>query len=205
MKRFLYILLILLIFLIGITGCAQQTENPPQANPPQSNQGDQDQGKPEPSGTAGESQESLGGVRLGMTIEKVDALLDSNFTEKEEPEDVGYFGEGLILREYDNGCSLVIGKSTRQVLQIDVSTAEYPTALGVKVGDPSVEVLELYRGKYSEFVGNQSPEKLAGWFETEPGTLLIFSSMENGDRSNENLTANSRIYGITLGRSRFFD
>jgi hypothetical protein len=77
--------------------------------------------------------------------------------------------------------------------------------MGVKVGDPTLPALEQYRLKYDEYVGNQSPETLAGWFVVEPGTLLIFSSQENRDRINKDLTPDSKIYGITLGRMQYFD
>jgi hypothetical protein len=98
-----------------------------------------------------------------------------------------------------------LGDSSGKVLQIDIDAAQYPTELGVRVGDNSISALQKYRDKYPEFVGNQSPDVLAGWFITEPGTLLIFSSMENHERSNRNLTANSKIYAITLGYSKYFD
>lgn len=191
------------MFALGVTACSQPADEPPEG--PAAPSGDSHQ-EPDPGGEeiSGQSIESLGGVRLGMTIGEVDSLLDEKFTQRTETEG-GYFGEPLIIRQYDNGCHLVIGKNTGEVLQIDVYSPAYPTNLGVKVGDPSIEALELYREKYPEFVGYHSPDKLAGWFETEPGTLLIFSSMENRERSNENLTEDSKIHGITLGRAKFFD
>ena len=90
-------------------------------------------------------------------------------------------------------------------MQIEAYNPAFPTAMGIKVGDKSIAALQLYRGKYSEWIGNQSPEILPGWFETEPGVLLIYSSQVNRERSNYNLGENSQIYSITLGYSRYFD
>lgn len=188
---------------LGITACSQPADQLPEDPAAPSGSGSQE---PDPADQdiSGQSLESLGGVRLGMTIGQVDSLLDEKFTQQIETEG-GYFGEPIIIRQYDNGCHLVIGKNSGRVLQIDVYSPAYPTNLGVKVGDPSIEALALYREKYPEFVGYHSPDKLPGWFEVEPGTLLIFSSMENRERSNENLTEDSKIHGITLGRAKFFD
>ena len=199
-------MLVLLIFASVVTGCSQPAEESTGNKAPQSRSGN-DLDPEEPDSIdfqTAQSRESLGGVRLGMGVEELDKLLGADFTE-EEREEGGYFGERVIIRHYQNGCNIVIGQTTGEVLQIDVSSPEYPTELGVKVGAPALEALEKYREKYPEFVGNQSPDKLAGWFETEPGTLLIFSCKENGERFNENLTKESKIHGITLGRVKFFD
>ncbi|HCF49693.1 MAG TPA: hypothetical protein DER60_05385 [Syntrophomonas sp.] len=69
----------------------------------------------------------------------------------------------------------------------------------------SRDALQKYRALYKEWVGNQSDQPLAGWFETEPGVLVIFSSMENHDRINQNLQPDSRITAITLGGAQYFD
>ncbi len=197
---------LIMILALGAWGCAEAPKNEAPVPPP--SQG----GSPEPSpppvtqpnpSSLGQSQEALGGIRLGMTTAEVEKLLGRQFSE-ELREEGGYFGESFAIRSY-KGCDLVIGKTTSKVLQIDVLTAEYPTALGVKVGDASIAALAKYRQKYPEWVGNQSPQILVGWFKTEPGVLLIFSSMENRERSNRNLTDASKITAITLGYDKFFD
>ena len=205
MRRLASIILVM-VLTVGAWGCAQVPKNETPVPPP--SQG----GSPEPSpppvtqpdrASLGQSQEALGGIRLGMTIAEVEKLLGQQFTEVLR-EDGGYFGESFVVRSYQ-GCDLVIGKTTGKVLQMDVFAPEYPTALGVKVGDASIGALAKYRQKYQEWVGNQSPAKLAGWFVTEPGVLLIFSSMENRERSNRNLTDASQVTAITLGYDKFFD
>lgn len=200
--------LLILILACGTWGCAptpkdsNNINNPVQGstidspNPSPSNQLDPD--------ASGQSREALGGIRLGMTAAEVEKVLGQVFTEKLRAE-VGPFGENWTVRSYGSGCDLVIGQTTGKVLQIDVFSSAFPTAQGAKVGDVSIPVLNRYRQLYPEFIGNQSPDKLAGWFVTESGVLLIFSSMENRDRSNLNLTPDSKIHAITLGYSKYFD
>ena len=195
------LMIIMILFSITLLGCSKPDSNLPPTNGQQG-------GIEQPSGESPglpqeEDNPSLGGVMLGMSIQEVTGLLGDNYSE-EIVEEGGYFGESYIRRSY-NGCDLVIGRDSGQVKQIDVYSADYPTNLGVKVGDPTLPALEQYRLKYDEYVGNQSPETLAGWFVVEPGTLLIFSSQENRDRINKDLTPDSKIYGITLGRMQYFD
>ncbi len=207
MTRLMTVCLILLLAL-GVWGCSptpngrSNTINPGQGNtvdPPNPVQPSQ----PDPA-ALGQSLEFLGGIRLGMTAAEVEKVLGLNFADKLRDE-VGPFGESWIVRSYGSACDLVIGQTSGKVLQIDVFSSVFPTAQGIKVGDPSISALNRYRQLYPEFIGNQSPAKLAGWFETEPGVLLIFSSQENRERSNLNLTPDSKIHAITLGYSKYFD
>jgi hypothetical protein len=202
-KRCLTIILLIAIALTG-WGCAPSKSNIKDPSPPnQTSDQPTEPGNPNPT-TLGQSQESLGGLRLGMTVAEVEAILGKMFTTRVE-EEGGAFREAFTVRTYTDGCDVVIGKTSGKVLQIEVYAAKFPTELGVKIGDNSLSALQKYRDKYPEFVGNQSPAILTGWFMTEPGILLIFSSMENRERSNRNLTADSRIHAITLGYSKFFD
>lgn len=192
----------IILFSITLLGCSNQDSNLPPINEQQEDT-EQPPGKESPASPQEEGSPSLGGVKLGMSVEQVTQLLGDNYSD-EIREEGGYFGESYIVRRY-HGCDLVIGQDSGQVKQIDVYSADYPTNLGVKVGDPALPALEQYRLKYDEYVGNQSPETLAGWFVVEPGTLLIFSDQENRDRINKDLTPDSKIYGITLGRVEYFD
>lgn len=198
---------LIFILAIGAWGCSQAPQNQTPVQPPPAQNGSQNPAPPstEPDpASLGQSRESLGGLRLGMTVPEVEKILTTPFQKEELREDDGTFKEPFAIRTYSD-CVLVIGKTSGKVLQIDVFAAAYPTTMGVKVGDASTASLEKYRQKYPEWVGNQSPEKLAGWFVTEPGVLLIFSSRENRERSNINLTADSKIHAITLGYDKFFD
>jgi hypothetical protein len=152
-----------------------------------------------------QSQEALGGLRLGMTEAEVTKILGEQYQERSEPDPGGAFREPFSVRSYTGGCEVVLGHTTGRVLQIEVIVPGYPTNLGVMVGDKSLAALQTYRSRYPEWIGNQSPDMLPGWFETEPGVLLIFSSQANRERSNHNLTDRSIIYSITLGYARYFD
>lgn len=199
-RGFKLILVVLLLALAGVAllGCSGDGGNGSGA-PPTDNE------NPAPSEPpATENPVSLGGIYLGMSLKDLDELQTAEYTDTLE-EEGGYFGQNIIFRQYENDCHVVIDKATGKVLQIDVSSPEYPTDRGFKVGDPAMEVLEDYRQDYEEWVGNQSPEKLVGWFLVDDETLLIFSSKENLERFNEDLTEDSKIFGITLGSPRYFD
>ena len=201
MKR-IFIFALMIVFITVATGCSSPLPIPQEQ--------DATEQKPDPvlAPPAPEYPQqtgpSLGGVRLGMTMDDVTDILGGSFSDQIE-EEGGYFREGLIIRHYLDGCDLVIGQTSGQVLQIDVSSPDYPTDMGVKVGDQSIPALKKYQDKYPEYIGNQSSEKLAGWFVIEPGTLLIFSSKDNRERSNRDLTDDSKIYAITLGHIEYFD
>jgi hypothetical protein len=202
----------LMVMTIGCQGSAGSKQPP--ATPPGSSQinpTDNQKQLPLNDNTlhAGQSAASLGGIRLGMTVEQLDSLLDQvSYTETFESEG-GYFGESLRIRQYTrqypHDCQIVLGQTSGKVLQIDVYSASYPTDLGVKVDDRCADALKRYRTQYKEWVGHQSDQPLVGWFETEAGVLVIFSCMENQDRINQNLQADSRITAITLGRVEYFD
>ncbi len=203
-RRFKLILVVLLLAFAGaaLLGCSG--DGGPDTGAPPSENGNNN-GDPAPSEPpATENPVSLGGIYLGMSLEELDQLQTAGYSDRLEAE-FAYFGENIIFRQYDNGCHVVIDKDTGKVLQIDVSSQDYPTDRGFKVGAPALEVLEDYRQDYEEWVGNQSPDKLVGWFLIEEETLLIFSSKENLERFNEELTEDSQIYGITLGSPRYFD
>lgn len=140
-----------------------------------------------------------------MTVLEVEKILGNKYQERIEEDPGGPFREAFSVRTYPSGCNIVLGHTSGKVLQIEAYTPAFPTAMGIKVGDKSITALQSYRAKYPEWVGNQSPEILPGWFETEPGVLLIYSSQVNRERSNYNLGENSRIYSITLGYARYFD
>jgi len=139
-----------------------------------------------------------------MTASQLDDLLGQGYT-KNLVEEGGHFNEPYEVRSYGQDCQVVVGQTSGKVLQVDVYSGQFPTNLGIKVGDLSLDALKKYRGLYKEWVGNQSDQPLAGWFETEPGVLVVFSSMESHDRINQDLQPDSKITAITLGRTQYFD
>lgn len=208
MKRILVLILVLSLS-VTLWGCQSRAGNQPPSTPPASgepgtsgSQGQSDPGENTP--PADQSAASLGGLRLGMTASQLDSLLGQDYTEKLVDEG-GHFREPFKIRSYGEDCQVVVGQTSGKVLQVDVYSALYPTNLEIKVGDLSRDALQKYRALYKEWVGNQSDQPLAGWFETEPGVLVIFSSMENHDRINQNLQPDSRITAITLGGAQYFD
>lgn len=206
MKKSIWLPLLILMALV-LGGCGTNEGSPSSPPPMTENNGktpEKPPNQPVPV-PAGQSMESLGGLRLGMTVLEVDKMMGNKYRERVEEDPGGPFREPFSVRTYPSGCDIVLGHTSGKVLQIEAYTTAFPTAMGIKVGDKSIAALQLYRGKYQEWVGNQSPDILPGWFETEPGVLLIYSSQVNRERSNYNLNENSQIYSITLGYSRYFD
>lgn len=149
--------------------------------------------------------ESLGGVRLGMTALEAEKILGQGYVD-EECVEAGYFEEDVAIRSYAGDCKLIIGKETGLIKQIEVYSEFYPTALGFKVGDLAEQVLDTYSGRYEEFVGRHSSDKLLGWFLiSKNGELLIFSAQEDRERFNEMIAPDSKITGITLAYVYYFD
>jgi len=203
------VILILVLCLAAMSWGCQSTveESPFPATPPGSepnSSGSQGQPPNDNAPPAGQSAASLGGIRLGMNASQLDDLLGEVYSQNLVDEG-GHFKEPYEIRTYAQDCQVVVGQISGKVLQVDVYSGHYPTNLGIKVGDLSLDALRKYRGMYKEWVGNQSDKPLAGWFETEPGVLLIFSSAENYERINHNLRPDSKITAITLGYAQYFD
>lgn len=115
---------------------------------------------------------SIAGICLGDRKEKVLEALGKEFKETYHDE-AAHFPEAFYAWDFEEGIMVIIGKNSETVLQINASSPNAETNLGIKAGDSAEKVLSLYREKYVE------PEsihggKLLGVFKVECGQALIF-------------------------------
>lgn len=147
---------------------------------------------------------SIAGISLGDSVSKVEMILGENY-ENTLHEEMGHFGEAYFVREYE-GISFIIGKDSQKVLEIDVTSDEYETWLGDKIGDSAGDVLAKYREKYTEPETIHSDGKLLGWFELGDGLVIIFD-FDKDDQMiiNTEINDDSKVELIKLADMRYMD
>ncbi len=178
MKRTVIVAIMAIMFLVG--GCA--------TTPPQE-----------------ESVPNIGGLHLGDTKSQVTQVLGSEYDET-FVEEGGHFGESYYVWDYQKGVELIIGKESGKVLQIDVTTPEMKTDMGVKVGDKMAIAIETYQEKYSEPESIHTGEKVAGWFEVGEEALVIFDADRDDDTIvNPEITPDSEVEMIRLVYAKYID
>ena len=148
---------------------------------------------------------SIAGICLDDTKEKIDKVLGKDYKETFS-EVEGHFGEPYYLREYIDGISLIIGKNSRKVLEIELVSGNYQTWLGDNIGDTAGDVLSKYREKYAEPKSIHSDEKLEGWFDVGDGILIIFDFNKDDDTiTNVDISPDSKVELIKLTKMQYMD
>lgn len=205
MKRFVYIIpLMLAFFLIFLSGCG--SPQAPQGSPlPQSSQPQDPASVHSISSLGGNTTPSIGGICLGDSTDKVNRILDSEFSIL-TIDDGGYFGEPYQERTYPNGLKIIIGKSSSLVLQIMSTAPNLPTDLGIKIGDGSDRILRTYRANYKEPVSQHGSGQLFGWFDVGNDQLMIFDfDADDESMVNKEIKPDSKVERIILAYSNFMD
>jgi len=91
------------------------------------------------------SPNGLGPIKIGMTLSQVQAIthqkLANTTPDKFQAEDKSCFYSQFANKSLD-GISFMV--SYKKVVRIDITSAEYATTKGVKVGDNESEVLKNY-------------------------------------------------------------
>ena len=148
---------------------------------------------------------SVGGIHLGDSESRVDELLGSAF-KAEHFDEPGYFREPWNRRSYDKGIILIIGKDSGKVLEVETSSAQFPTNMGSKTGEMAEEVFSKYGSKYKQFESRHGYGKLEGFYELEDEQIIIFD-LDKDDNSllNEERKKDSKVEVIRLTRSIFMD
>lgn len=81
---------------------------------------------------ANENLPSIAGICLDDAAEIVDMILGEDY-EETFSEIEGHFGESYYMRDYKDGLSLIIGKDTGKVLEIELTSTKYKTWLGTRL------------------------------------------------------------------------
>ena len=203
MKKVLSIIFIVLLSML-VFSCGRNESQPPENHEPQ-----------EPSQSEVEASEqnevdksdkpAIAGICLGDTLEKVEGILGKDYKETYF-EVEGYYGEPYFVREYDDGISLIVGKNSDKVLEINLTSDKYQTWLGDKIGVTADEVLTKYRKEFTEPESIHTNEKLEGWFDLGDGVLIIFDFDKDDEMIvNTEITSDSKVELIRLTNMMYMD
>lgn len=152
-----------------------------------------------------EKRPSIGGIHLGDNQSQVNEILGNVFKEEffAEP---GHFPESWNKRTYDKGITVIIGKDSGLVLELDTTSAQFPTNRGSKTGDMAKEVFDSYGSDYKQLESRHGDGELLGFYELEDGQIIIFD-LDKDDNSllNQDVKPDSKIEMIRLTRANFLD
>ncbi len=197
MKKHL-IATLLVLFTFTLFGCASINKEVPEQSP--------DQSKPnQPIETVTEKfQPNLGGIKLGDSKDQVLKNFGTNYNETVYDEDYS-LGEPFHKLAYPNGILVVVGSTSKKVLEIETTSSTTPTNLGFKVGDKAQDVLKEYRSKYKEPDSRHGYGKLIGWFLLHDQELVIFNFDQSDSLVNQDVKAEARIERIKLSNFNYMD
>jgi hypothetical protein len=149
--------------------------------------------------------ESIAGIALGVAKEEVVQVLGDDYNE-EYHEEGAYYGEPYYIWQYSKGIRLIIGSNTNKVLQIIVTSPDYVTALGAKVGDTYQDVNAKYEGKYSVPESRHGDDRLEGWYELPNYDVIIFDfDLEDDSTFNFEVQPDSQVEQIILTNWNYLD
>ncbi|HQA47919.1 MAG: hypothetical protein GXY97_02800 [Clostridiales bacterium] len=152
------------------------------------------------------SPESLGGISLGDTLEDVVGLLGEDYTETLVTDEAGYIGEDTLELEYKQGIVVTLGKESKRVIRVEVSSPGFPTYLGIQVGDRASSALVKYKSTFKEAQSRHDNSTLSGWFHVGDEKVIIFDfDSEDGTRVNGEITPDSAVQEMVLAYWRHFD
>jgi len=155
--------------------------------------------------TINENLPSIAGVCLDDAAEIVDMILGDDY-EQTFSEIEGHFGEPYYIRNYNDGLSILIGQNSGKVLEIELTSTNYETWQGDKIGDTADKVLSKYREKYTEPETIHSDGKLEGWFDIGNGIILIFDFDKDDNMIvNKDITPDSKVELIKLTKMQYLD
>ena len=146
-----------------------------------------------------DSRESLSGITLGTSQERVIEILGRDYAAEEYADDAGYLKEDAYQWTYENRIDLLIGRDSHTVIQVRAFSDDIQTALGVKVGDNATEAFSLYRKHYDEVISRHDNVKLNGWFDVGNDMVLIFDTNKDDNKIvNDEILPESKIEAVYL-------
>ncbi|WP_158408393.1 DUF3221 domain-containing protein [Desulfosporosinus fructosivorans] len=148
---------------------------------------------------------SIGKIHLGDSQSQVNEILGTVFKEEYFAEP-GHFPESWNKRTYEQGISVIVGKDSGQVLELETTSAQFPTNKGSKTGDMAKGVFDNYGSDYKQFESRHGDGKVAGFYELGDGQIIIFD-LDKDDNSllNQAIKTDSKVKMIRLTRADFLD
>lgn len=202
MKKVILIFVALLVVSLIVNGCSgNEAVKVPDTDEPAQNETE----NPQQNSTNNEELPSIAGICLDDSVEIVDMILSDDYEEMFS-EIEGHFGEPYNVRKYSDGLSILIGKNSGKVLEIELTSTKYETWLGDKIGDTAGKVLTKYREKYTEPETVHSNGKLEGWFDVGNGIILIFDFNKDDNMIvNMDISPDSKVELIKLTKLQYLD
>ncbi|NLU32721.1 MAG: hypothetical protein GXX04_08895 [Clostridiaceae bacterium] len=161
---------------------------------------------PETPGKDGDAVPNLGGISLGDSAENAAKVLGNDYTESTEPDASGTIGEDMVIRQYKNGITVYLGKTSGKVLRIISESTDFETDIGIKVGDDAKAVSDAYKSRFKTAVSRHSDEELEGWYLLGDGAVIIFDFDKSDDTlTNSDINPESKVERIVLAYWQHFD
>jgi hypothetical protein len=202
-KKLLLICVVTALFLV--TGCSNPSGQPSAPGVSDALNESADPANRIP-GLETKTPESLGGVCLGDSLEKVTSVLGQAYTETLITDEAGYIGEDMIELMFESGITVTLGKESGEVIRVVSQSPGFETYLGIEVGDEAKTALDKYRSTYKEVVSRHSNNTLPGWFNVGQEIIVIFDfDREDETRVNDDIMPNSVVQEIVLAYWKHFD
>lgn len=199
MRKNLFLMSIIAVLLV-LSGCSSRTARGADGHP-----NDKTDGTKEP-GLIEIRPGSLGGVCLGDSPEEVASILGRDYTEALEEDISGYFGEDLIVWNFNSGIVVRFGKQSNKIIRVTSQSTDFQTDMGIKTGDTIESVYEKYVPKFNEAVSRHTGETLTGWFHIGDDRLVVFDSdINDNTRVNSNEDMDYHVEEIVLAYWKHFD
>lgn len=149
--------------------------------------------------------DSLGGITLDTSRDEVLKMLGTEY-EEELINEGGYYVEPYHILKYRQGITVLVGVKSKKVLEIEVTSSDFPTDLGAKVGDSSQDVAKIYSAIYTVPESIHGGGKLEGWYNLDGDKLIIFDfDLDDESLVNTNVSPDSRVEKIRLTSWKYFD
>lgn len=148
---------------------------------------------------------NLGGIHLDDSQSRVDEILGNVFKQEffAEP---GHFPESWNKRTYEKGITVIVGKGSGKVLEIETTSAQFPTNTGNKTGDMAKDVFGNYGSVYQQFESRHGEGKLEGFYDLGDGQLIIFDlNKDDNSLLNQSVKTDSKVEMIRLTKTNFID
>lgn len=145
----------------------------------------------------------ISGVHLGDTKAQVEAALGKGYKETAPSGDIGHFPEQVYRWDFD-GYKIFIGAESGEVLEITVESRKAETNLGIKMGDASAKVFEVYRPKYIEPVSIHGG-KIYGMFKVEGAAALYFQFNLKEGQSLADIKPENKVIRMILTYPEMLD
>lgn len=145
----------------------------------------------------------ISGVHLGDTKAQVEAALGNGYKETPPSGEAGHFPEQVYRWDYD-GYKVFIGAESGKVLEITAESPNAETNLGIKMGDTSTKVFEVYRPKYIEPVSIHGG-KIYGMFKVEGAAALYFQFDLKEGQSLADIKPENKVVRMVLTYPEILD